>query len=208
MWLYANNTETKFYLSLGSPVCLVVYWAPGLRNIAVNTFYWGGGIWARTPRMRRSHRWRLVQGRRRQGASSVMKTSVSRDKFKPKIFWIVSPTSCFLSHFGELSNNELKNVLLVRLEWAGWSGSDLGGVAGEPAPLSSLSPLVSSLVSSFLILVLTLISSSSLFSGLPVISSPGPSSGAFVILFASLSSTALSLFRLLSFPVKINKMSH
>ena len=192
---------------MDSPVCLVVYWAPGLHNIVVNTFYWGGGIWARTPRMRRSHRRRLAQWRRGQVASSTMKTSVSRDKFKPKIFWIVSPTSCFLSHFGELSNNELKNVLLVRLEWAGWSGSDLGGVAGEPAPLSSLSPLVSSL-SSFLILVLTLISSSSLFSGLSEISSPGPSSGAFVMLFVSLSSTALSLFRLLSFPAKINKMSH
>merc|ERR1719438_394225 len=59
--------------------------------------------------------------------------------------------SCFLSHFGELSNNELKNVLLVRLGWDGWPDSDLGGVAGEPAPLSSLSPLVSS-PSSFLIL--------------------------------------------------------
>ena len=123
----------------------------------------------------------------------------------------MSPTSCFLSHFGELSNNELKNVLLVRLECAGWPDSDLGGVAGERAPLSSLSPLVSSLLSSFLILVLTLISSSSRFSGLSASSSAGPSlpsSGAFVMLLASLSSTALSLFRLLSFPVKINKMSH
>ena len=135
------------------------------------------------------------------------KQVLSQDKFKLKIFWILSPTSCFLSHFGELSNNELKNVLLVRLEWDGWPDSDLGGVAGEPAPLSSLSPLVSS-PSSFLILVLTLISSSSLFSGLPERSSPGPSSGAFVMLLASLSSTALSLFRLLSFPVKINRMSH
>ena len=80
----------------------------------------------------------------------------------------------------------------------------LGSLFGEepsvvsPAVLSSLSPLVSSL-SSFLNLVLTLISNSRPLSGLSG-SSPAPSSETFVMLLASLSRTALSLFLLLSFP--------
>ena len=80
----------------------------------------------------------------------------------------------------------------------------VGSLMGEeqsvvsPAMLSSLSPLVSSL-SSFLNLVLTLISNSRPLSGLSR-SSPGPSSETFVMLLASLSRTALSLFLLLSFP--------
>lgn len=121
--------------------------------------------------------------------------------------------SGFVSHLGELSNNELKNVLLVLLAGDGGTSPGLvligedrdnlmvGSLLGEEesvvsvAMLSSLSPLVSSL-SSFLNLVLTLISNSRPLSGL------SGSSDTFVMLLASLSKTALSLFLLLSFPGK------
>ena len=70
------------------------------------------------------------------------------------------------------------------------------------AALSSLSPLVSSQLSSFLILVLTFSSNSRLLSPGLSSSSGAASSDTLVMLLASLSSTALSLFLLLSFPAR------
>ena len=76
------NTNLKLkwfsvYLSLDSPRYRFVYWAvSGLRNIVVNTFYWGGVIWACTPHTRRWYRERPAQGRRWTLVLSEMKTNV------------------------------------------------------------------------------------------------------------------------------------
>ena len=122
---------------------------------------------------------------------------------------------------GDLSNKDLKKVLLDNLsgEVTASASSLVGveaslGLVSGPRPgeeeaarspaaaLSSLSPLVSSQLSSFLILVLTFSSNSRLLSPGLSSSSGAASSDTLVMLLASLSSTALSLFLLLSFPAQ------